>query len=57
MACIFLQSIRIFFSLHEIKMRLHTRLYKLSFDCICNIEMQLLKKLFSFEDASKKIVF
>ena len=49
-----------FFSLHEIKMRLHiiiSRLCKLSFDCICNIKIQLLKNLFTFKDASKKIVF
>ena len=49
-----------FFSLHEIKMHLHNiilRLCKLSFDCICNIEIQLLKNLFTFKDASKKIVF
>ena len=37
-----------FFSMHEIKMRLHikiSRSCKLSFDCICNIKIQLLKKL------------
>ena len=40
-------------------MRLHiiiSRSCKLSFDCICNIEMQLLKKFFTFIDSSKKIV-
>ena len=45
-SCISFQSIRIFFSLHEVKIRLHiiiSRLCKLSSDCICYIEMQRLK--------------
>ena len=40
-----------FFSLHEIKMRLHiiiSPLCKLSFDCICNIKIQSNEKVIHF---------